>query len=145
MAAGELVPDELILDVVMPRVLAAAESTGYILDGFPRSMRQAVEARRIAEVQDSAVRRAVYLSVPEPELVDRLLARAAEQGRADDTAAVIERRLRVFHEATTPVLDFYRERGILHVIDAATEPDTVTDQIIAALPPLVRARESSGS
>ena len=54
MTAGELVPDEVILDILMPRILAAAESTGYVLDGFPRSVRQAVEARRIAEAQDSA-------------------------------------------------------------------------------------------
>jgi adenylate kinase len=75
--------------------------------------------------------------------VARLVARAAEQGRADDTAEVISRRLEVFGEATRPVLDFYRERGILHVIDAAADLDTVTAEIVAALPPLVRARESS--
>jgi adenylate kinase len=68
--AGELVPDNVILDVVMPRVLAAAESTGYVLDGFPRSMGQAVEARRIAEQHDSTLRLAVYLQAPDDVLVN---------------------------------------------------------------------------
>ena len=97
MKAGELVPDDVILGVVMPRLLAAADSTGYVLDGFPRSVRQAVEARRIAEAQDSAVRRAVFLDVPHDELMARLIRRAGIEGRADDTPDVINRRPRSVH------------------------------------------------
>src|SRR5664279_798034 len=59
MSAGELVPDDVLLDVIMPRVFAAAASSGYVLDGFPRSVRQAVEARQMAAAPDSSVRRAV--------------------------------------------------------------------------------------
>jgi adenylate kinase len=139
MSAGELVPDKVILKVVMPRMLAAAESSGYVLDGFPRSLGQAIEARRIAEAQDSAVRRAIYLDVPHRDLMARLLNRAAIEGRADDTPDVIRHRLQVFTEATAPLIDFYRERGLLDVIDGTLEPDEVTAQIVAALPPLVRA------
>ena len=140
MSAGELVPDEVILEVVMPRMLAAAESSGYVLDGFPRSLGQAIEVRRIAEAQDSAVRRAILLDVPHPDLMARLLNRAGIEGRVDDTPDVIRHRLDVFTQATAPLLDFYRERGLLDVIDATLEPDEVTAQIVAALPPLVRAR-----
>jgi len=138
--AGELVPDEVIIDVVVPRVLAAAQSNGYVLDGFPRSMRQAVEARRIAEQHGSAVRRAVYLQAPNRDLVARLLRRAEIEGRSDDRPDVIRHRLAVFNEATAPLLAFYRERGLLDVIDATLPPDVVTELILAALPPLVRAR-----
>lgn len=140
MTAGELVPDEVILDILMPRILAAADSTGYVLDGFPRSVRQAVEARRIAEAQDSAVRRAVFLDVRHDDLMMRLTRRAGIEGRGDDTPKVIKHRLRVFAEATAPLLQFYRDRGLLHVIDGAMKPDYVTEQIIAALPPLVTAQ-----
>lgn len=143
MQAGELVPDQVILEVVMPRVLAAAESAGYVLDGFPRSMGQARAARAIAEAQDSAVRRAVFLDVPQDDLVDRLVQRAGLEGRADDTPQVIANRLRVFTEATSPLLEFYRERGILHVIDGRFPPDDVTAAIVATLPALVRARATS--
>jgi len=137
--AGELVPDDIILDMVMPRVQAAAESTGYVLDGFPRSIGQAIEARRIAEENDFALRIAVYLTSPTDVLVRRLLKRAEIEGRSDDTADVIEHRLTVFAEATQPLLALYRERGLLHEIDATLPPAEVTAAIRDVLPALVRA------
>ena len=139
-SAGELVPDDVILDVVVPKILAAAEADGYVLDGFPRSIRQATEARRIAEEHGSAVRCAIYMKVPQEELVARLLRRAEIEGRSDDKPNVIRHRLEIFTEATAPLIDFYRARGLLDVVDATLEPDEVTAQILAALPALVRAR-----
>ncbi len=130
---GELVPDQLIIDLVMPKVLAAAAATGYVLDGFPRSVGQAVEARRLAEREDSAATAAVFLDAPEDELADRLLKRAMTEGRSDDTAEVIRNRLRVFNEVTQPLLDFYSDRGLLHVVDATKSVDEVTASIIDAL------------
>jgi adenylate kinase len=130
---GELVPDQLIIDLVMPKVLAAAAANGYVLDGFPRSVGQAVEARRLAEREDSAATAAVFLDAPEDELADRLLKRAITEGRSDDTAEVIRTRLRVFNEVTQPLLDFYADRGLLHVVDATKSVDDVTAAIIDAL------------
>jgi adenylate kinase len=130
---GELVPDELIIDLVMPKVLAAAADNGYVLDGFPRSVGQAVEARRLAEQEDSAATAAAYLDAPEDELVDRLLKRAETEGRSDDTAEAIRTRLRVFREVTEPLLDFYADRGLLHVVDGTKTVDEVTAAIIDAL------------
>jgi len=130
---GELVPDQLIIDLVMPKVLAAAAANGYVLDGFPRSVGQAVEARRLAEREDSAATAAVFLDAPEDELADRLLKRAETEGRSDDTAEVIRTRLRVFNEVTQPLLDFYADRGLLHVVDATHSVDDVTAAIIDTL------------
>jgi adenylate kinase len=130
---GELVPDQLIIDLVMPKVLAAAAANGYVLDGFPRSVGQAVEARRLAEREDSAATAAVFLDAPEDELADRLLKRAETEGRSDDTAEVIRTRLRVFNEVTQPLLDFYADRGLLHVVDATQSVDDVTAAIIDTL------------
>jgi adenylate kinase len=130
---GELVPDQLIIDLVMPKVLAAAASNGYVLDGFPRSVGQAVEARRLAERADSAATAAVFLDAPVDELLDRLLKRAQTEGRSDDTAEVIRTRLQVFNEVTQPLLDFYADRGLLRVVDATQSMDDVTAAIIAAL------------
>ena len=130
---GELVPDQLIIDLVMPKVLAAAAANGYVLDGFPRSVGQAVEARRLAEQEDSAATAAVFLDAPEDELADRLLKRAETEGRSDDTAEVIRTRLRVFNEVTQPLLDFYADRGLLHVVDATQSVDDVTAAIIDTL------------
>jgi adenylate kinase len=114
-------------------LLAAAAANGYVLDGFPRSVGQAVEARRLAEREDSAATAAVFLDAPEDELADRLLKRAMTEGRSDDLAEVIRTRLRVFNEVTQPLLDFYADRGLLHVVDATKSVDDVTAAIIDAL------------
>jgi adenylate kinase len=130
---GDLVPDAVILDLVLPRVLAAAAATGYLLDGFPRSVAQAQEARRLADRAGAAPRVVLYLDVPRDELVRRILARAAEQGRSDDNPATVRNRLEVFDEVTKPLIDYYRSRGLLKVIGADRDPDAVTAEILSAL------------
>ena len=133
MAKGELVPDAVILGLLMPRVLAAADANGYLLDGFPRSLEQAVEARKLAELAGAAPDAVVYLDVPREELVRRILARAATEGRADDNEETVQNRLKVFDEATSPLVEHYRERGLLHVIDADQDEDAVTAAILTAI------------
>jgi adenylate kinase len=133
MQRGDLVPDELMLGLLLPRVLEAARDNGYILDGFPRSVAQAVEARKLAEQAHASPDAVVYLDAPRDELVRRILARAAEQGRPDDNEETVQNRLRVFDEATEPLVDYYRERGLLHVVDAAQDEDTVTAAILTAI------------
>lgn len=130
---GELVPDSIIFDLVMPRVAAAAASGGYLLDGFPRSIDQAVEARKLADRAAAAPDAVIYLDVHRDELMRRILARAREQGRTDDTEATVEKRLVVFEEATRPLVEYYRDRGLLSVIDAAQGERAVTAAILAAL------------
>jgi adenylate kinase len=133
MARGELVPDQVITDLLVPRILAAAAADGYLLDGFPRSVAQAVEARRLAEEAGAGADAVIYLDAPREELVRRILARAAVEGRADDNPTTVATRLEVFEAATHPLVDYYRQRGLLHVIDAAQDEDTVTAAILSAL------------
>lgn len=133
MQRGELVPDTVILSLLIPRVLEASGRNGYLLDGFPRSVEQAVEARKLADQANAGPHAVIYLDAPREELVRRILARAAVEGRADDNAETVNNRLRVFDEATRPLVEYYRGRGLLHVIDAAQDADRVTDDIIAAL------------
>jgi adenylate kinase len=133
MERGELVPDAVVLTLLIPKVLAAAELNGYLLDGFPRSVEQAVEARRLAEQANAGPHAVIYLDAPRDELVRRILARAEVEGRADDNPETVGNRLQVFDEATRPLVEYYRERGLLHVVDAAQDPDKVTDEIISAL------------
>jgi adenylate kinase family enzyme len=130
---GELVPDELIIDLIVPAINRAAHRNGYVLDGFPRSVPQAREARRIAEEQDMAAGAVFYLDMPREQLVRRLLVRAGIGGRADDTPEVVTQRLEVFEQATRPLVDYYRDRGVLTVIDADRSPDEVTDDLIRHL------------
>ena len=130
---GELVPDETIIALLRPRIAAAAAAGGYLLDGFPRTVAQAVEARRMADDIDAAADAVIYLDVPRDQLITRILERAKEQGRADDNAETVDTRLHVFDEVTRPLVDYYRERGILHVIDATGKPDDVTEAILREL------------
>jgi adenylate kinase len=130
---GELVPDELIIDLVLPLVLDAAGTDGYLLDGFPRSVEQAERVRTLVTGLGAHADAAIYLDVPRDVLVQRLLDRATTEGRVDDTARVIDNRLHVFEDDTRPLVDYYRQRGLLHVVDASLDPDSVTAQIVSAL------------
>lgn len=133
MQRGDLVPDSVIVALLMPKVLAAAEQDGYLLDGFPRSLEQAVEARKLAEQAGAAPGAVIYLDAPRAELVRRILARAELEGRSDDNPETVANRLEVFDEATHPLVDYYRDRGLLHVVDANRHEDEVTAEILAAL------------
>ena len=127
--AGELAPDDLIIDALMPALVAAAARGGYILDGFPRTAPQARELDAISADLGVPLEAAVYLDVAEDELTRRLLARAEIEGRSDDTPDVIARRLEVFAEATRPLIDRYEQRGILLAVDGSRPVDELTREI----------------
>jgi adenylate kinase len=131
--AGELVPDEVVVDLMTPIVAAAARAGGYILDGFPRNLAQARVADDAWEEHGIGPEAVVYFEVPEAELRHRLLARAQTEGRSDDTPEVIDNRLALFAETTFPVVEHYRERGLLVPIAADQAPDAVTDEVMSRL------------
>jgi adenylate kinase len=133
MQRGELVPDELVFELVMPRMIAAGRANGYVLDGFPRSVVQAQEGRLTAKDYDVAVTQAILFEASPEVLVPRLLDRARSEGRPDDTPEVIRARLAVFNEEVEPLLAFYRERGLLAVVDATASRDEVWAQLRALL------------
>ena len=127
---GDLVPDEIVFDLLIPAVAAAAARGGYILDGFPRTVPQALEAADVARRLDLTLDAAIYLNVPEPVLLERLLARA----RPDDSAEVIKHRLEVFAETTRPLIAYYRQqRGILVEVNGDQSPEAITAKIQARL------------
>jgi len=132
-ARGDLVPDQIVLDVLTPAVVEAAARGGYILDGFPRTLPQATAAAERASRLGVRLDAAVYLYAPEEVLTRRLLGRAGQGGRADDVAGVIQHRLRVFGETTGALVPYYTERGILVAVDADQPPDAVTAGIQARL------------
>ena len=128
-ARGDLVPDQVVLDVLAPVVVEAAARGGYILDGFPRTLAQATAAAELAARLGVTLQAAVYLYAPDTVLTRRLLHRASEGGRADDRADVIRHRLKVFAETTGPLVPYYSERGILVAVDADQPPEAVTADI----------------
>jgi adenylate kinase len=133
LARGDLAPDSTLIDILLPRVESANRAGGFVLDGFPRTVQQATVARRLAEKGGFLLDAAIYLDVPRAELVARIQRRAQEEGRADDTPEVIHNRLDIFDEATRPLVDIYRARGLLHVVDANRPEDEVTADILSRL------------
>jgi adenylate kinase len=131
--AGRLVPDDLVFDLMLPAVLSAAEAGGYILDGFPRSVAQAVRADAELTRSGAGLECVLFLAVPEEELVGRLLERADSAGRSDDTAEVIADRLRVFQAETRPLVEHYRAQRLLVEVPADQSADRVTEAILAAV------------
>ena len=132
--AGELVSDELVLDMVREAFVAAkAAGTGYVLDGIPRNLAQARAAYLIGLELEMTANVALHLQADDDELVRRLLARAYLEHRSDDTEDVIRKRLGVYHEVTHPIVSWYGERGILVSVDAMRPVEAVGREILTAL------------
>jgi adenylate kinase len=131
--AGELVSDELVLEMVQQALNDSTGTDGYILDGFPRTVHQAIEGRRTAEPLGLAAQAAVYLAADDAELLRRLLQRSAEEGRKDDTEDVIRQRLATYQSETAPVIDHYRGRRMLVEVDGMQPIEQVTYDITKML------------
>ena len=131
---GELVPDQIVLDMLREAMIAAkAAGGGFVLDGIPRTMAQARAAYLIGRDLGMAADVALHLQAGDAELSRRLLARATLEHRSDDTAEVIAQRLALYHEVTSPILSWYRDRGILVSVDAMRSAQEVGREILAAL------------
>jgi adenylate kinase len=134
MDAGGLVPDDLVVRMIDGRLNQADASGGVLLDGFPRTVPQAVNldtmlARRSENVED-----VISLEVPDEELQTRILQRATTEGRSDDTAEGLAQRLIVYRQDTAPVLEHYREIGTrIEAVNGVGDIDAVTGRIIESL------------
>lgn len=127
MSAGELVPDDLILDLIRERLAADDASDGWLLDGFPRTIPQANFLETLLEEIKQPCDFVVNLEVPDEVLIARLLGR----GREDDQEAVVKNRLVVYHELTQPLIDFYRNRQKLVSVDGNQPMESVTNDLKA--------------
>jgi adenylate kinase len=131
---GDLVPDQLVFDMLSAPILEAARNGGYVLDGFPRTLRQAEVAYSVAqEIQGIELRAVVYLRVGHDELLKRLRARGDREERTDDDEVTIAHRFKVFETQTEPLLDFYARRGILLAINGEQAVGDVFGDIISAV------------
>jgi adenylate kinase len=137
--SGDLAPDRLVTQMVLDRLGQPDCAGGFVLDGFPRTIGQAEALDRYLTARAATLDAACYLEVPDDELWRRLLGRR----RGDDDEQVIRRRLEVFTTHTRPVLDYYRDRGRLVIVDAVGPPDVVGERILAALAPRRAGAEDS--
>ncbi|GAA1982496.1 adenylate kinase [Microbacterium pumilum] len=132
-AAGDLVSDELTSAVVRDRLAQPDAAHGFLLDGYPRNLAQVRSLDEFLDGRGQELDAVIELDVPRDESIARLSLRATEQGRTDDTEEVIANRLAIYERETSPILDVYRDRGIVDVIDGLGSLDEITDRVIAAL------------
>ena len=133
MDKGEYVPDSVTNAMVADRLAEDDAASGFLLDGYPRTAAQVDALDDTLSERGEALDVVVEITADADAVVERLLGRAAEQGRADDTEPVIRRRLEVYAEATAPLAAIYEGRGLLLRVDGMGGIDEVTDRIMAAL------------
>ena len=144
MSRGELVPDDVVIAVVSSRIDRSDASSGFILDGFPRTLAQAAELDRELAFRDAKLDAVLELKVDEDALLNRIRGRAAEAAmrgesvRNDDNPEAFKTRLDVYRRQTAPVSEYYRARGLLKVVAGLEPIDAVTANIsneLASVPP----------
>jgi adenylate kinase len=130
---GQLVPDDLIVDMLAVTLDNTQSSTGVIFDGFPRTTPQAVALQAMLKKRDGDVNTMLSLEVEREELIQRLLKRGKTSGRADDNLETIEKRIAVYNEQTTPVIEFYKAEGSHSPINGIGSIDDIFGRIVEAL------------
>jgi adenylate kinase len=127
---GDLVPDELTIEVVRARLAQDDTTDGFILDGFPRTLAQAEALDQVlAELDGGELSAVLDFEIPDEIAVQRLLGRAAVEGRSDDLPDLIRHRLDVYHEKTEPLVEYYRTRGLLVPIHADRSVEEVFSEV----------------
>ena len=129
MSQGQLVPDDLVIDMLDKFFANNPDSKGYILDGFPRTLVQGEAMDKMLQEQNESINVVLWLDVDDDELVARLLKRGKDQGRDDDTLETIKSRLQVYYRKTEPLKEFYLKQGKLVQIDGMGTVDEIFSRI----------------
>lgn len=133
MDAGRLVPDELVLAMMRERLSADDCRPGFLLDGFPRTLAQAHALAEMLDENGWPLDHAISLDVAESEILSRIQGRREQEARSDDDEATARQRLAVYEEQTKPLLEFYREAGLLTEIDGVGTPAEIYARISAVV------------
>lgn len=133
MDAGDYVPDEITNAMVRDRISQPDAAAGFLLDGYPRTVSQVSELGKMLEEAGHSLDAVVVLTVDKDEVVERLLKRARDEGRSDDTEEVMRHRQDVYAEQTAPLIEVYADRGLLVEVDGMGEVEEVTTRVFDAL------------
>ena len=130
---GQLIPDELMINILASVFDSFKDSKGVIFDGFPRTIAQAGALKQMLADRGQAVSVMLDLDVPEEELMTRLIKRGQESGRADDNEETIKKRLLVYHSQTAPLIDWYKNEGVYKHIQGLGTMDGIFADICKAI------------
>jgi adenylate kinase len=133
LASGALVPDDVTVALIRERLGEPDAAEGFVLDGFPRNLAQAEALDEMLREIDRAPDAVLFFDLPDAIAIERMLKRAAEENRPDDTPEVIARRLEIYHSDTEPVVEYYRATGKLVPLQAAAPIEQVWIEISSAL------------
>jgi adenylate kinase len=133
MDKGLLVPDQVILSLIREILDSPAGRRGMLMDGFPRTVPQAEAVDAFLAGRKERVDLVLVLEVPEDELVKRLLARAAKEGRSDDNLESIKQRLQVYHTQTSPLVAYYERQGVVRCVAGAGTVDEIQARVRKAV------------
>lgn len=131
--AGDYVPNELTNAIVTDRLMERDAANGFLLDGYPRTVDQVAYLDELLAKDGRPLEAVVRLVADQEEIISRLTKRAGEQGRADDSVDAIRHRQEVYSRETAPLVEIYRDRGLLIDVDGLGTPDEVGDRIAEAL------------
>jgi adenylate kinase len=140
MEAGELVSDDVVIGLIRERICLPDARGGFLLDGFPRTIEQALALDRLLEGNGEALDAVINLLVPEGTLVERMVGRAALEGRTDDRPETVRERLRVYREKTAPLVDHYGARGVRVDVDGSGSIEEISRRIDRAAAPRAGGR-----
>jgi len=126
---GELVPDELVLDMLFSVMDRFSDAKGFVFDGFPRTIVQAEKFDEMLALRNMPVSLVISLDVDEEELINRLIKRGIESGRTDDTEDVIRQRFKVYDKQTKPLLNYYKKKKLLQTIHGVGKIDEIFERI----------------
>ena len=130
---GQLIPDELMIDILAKTYDALPKGQGVIFDGFPRTIPQADALKKMLAERGDSLGMMIEIEVGEDVLMERLLKRAVEQGRADDNEVTIKKRFEVYRTQTAPLADWFQKEGIRNVFTWAGSKEKIVGEIFAAI------------
>ena len=131
--SGNFVPDDVTNRMVADRLNQSDVAHGFLLDGYPRTSGQVEALSEMLQNQGENLTAVLVLEVPDEEIVERLLTRAETEGRSDDTEEVIKRRLELYHQETSDLIEAYLELGIVGRVDGTGAIDDITERLLQTI------------
>lgn len=132
---GELVPDKVVIGMIEKRIETAGDFNGFIFDGFPRTVAQAGALDKVLSSRDLEITLMINLDVETQELIDRLLKRSEQEGRADDNLETIQNRIHVYESQTSPVIEYYQQQDKARQVDGLGSMDDIFNRIVDVINP----------